>query len=940
MRQNLNKMTRTSTHALIILFCIFCDANSNAQKRYGNEWIDYKQTYLRIPVAETGIYRITAADLLHEGIPVDSIWVSGIQMFAHGSEIPIEVTGESSGRLGRDGYILFSGKKNDGYSDTVLYTKPDAMPHHYYNLYSDTTAYFLTWQHREPGLRTSFSAPGTVTDSAAFHWEEALLLFTSHYLPGRFFPPESNYETGSLLTAYDEGEGWTGPELTGHAPFEIVFKTNQLFKEKRSDIDCEIRIAGWSPGGHSFALWLGSDKNLKRKLADISLTGREARIIQFQIPIEDFDETGQLPLTVLPVGLGGRISVSYARMRYPQAGPRIAPEQMKILPPRLVKFTRIDPEAEYLIITHPLMRVPPPGHGAGGHDAIDAYERYRASDAGGGYKTQVVLSHELYDQFNAGQPGPQGIRNVIRWLHDQGSLKFVLLAGRSIDPQKARKTKDSWTTDMVPNAGWPGSDVALATEQGYLNPLVPIGRINALNSQQLLDYLGKVQAIEAEPPWAAWRKRILHLSGGRSRDELNQFRSYVQSFEKKLETTPFNGKVTTISKLTDNAVEAAGIDKQVNQGVALITVFGHSSMHVTDIDIGRASDPAKNFQNHPRYPAIIVNGCAAGSIFYSTQTLSSDWIFTKESGAVLFLAHTFNGPSTALKRYTEIFYEVLADSAFTNEPFGLIQREAIRRNLSRNPGIQDNITVQQMTLHGDPAIRIFPASPAGYPVDSDHVATDLPPLMQVSIDGRQLIGGDIISNKPTIRIRVFDDVLPDASNDTTLVAIWLKMQCNGCTDARMPMRNAAGKNMDGRFYEIILEPALVPGKYLLTIQCRDKAGHSAPPYQIHFEVTDHSGPIEATVSPNPSGQWFRFIIRNRGPVATDFELTIRNPLGTKVFRMVLHCYAGRNEWFWNPAASYAGLPAGVYHYTINPVEASLPPAIPIEGMRGHLLYAP
>lgn len=938
MRQNLNKMTRTSAHSLLILFCIFCYANGHAQKRYGNEWIDYEQTYLRIPVAETGIYKITAAELARAGISVDSISASRLQMFAQGSEIPIEVVSESSGRLGRDGYILFSGKKNDGYPDTVLYTKPDAMPHPYYNLYSDTTAYFLAWQDREGGLRTHFPDPATVTDSAAFHWEEALNVFTSHYLPGRFFPLESNYENGSLLTAYDEGEGWTGPEITGHAPFKIVFEANQLFREKQQDIACEMLIAGWSPGVHSFALWLGSDKNLKRKLIDLSVTGRETRIIRFKIQIEDFHETGHLALTVLPIGLGGHISVSYARIRYPQAGPRLAPEPIKILPPRLVKFSRIDPETEYLIITHPLMRVPP--HGAGGHDAVDAYERYRASLAGGAYKTKVVFSHELYDQFNAGQPGPQGIRNAIRWLHDQGSLQFVLLAGRSIDPQKARKTKDSWANDMVPNAGWPGSDLALATGQGDLNPLVPIGRINAVNSQQLLDYLGKVQAMEAEPPWAAWRKRILHLSGGRSHDELNVFRSYVQSFEKKLETLPFTGKVNTISKLTDHAVEDAHIDKQINDGVALMTIFGHSSIDVTDIDIGRASDPARNYQNHPRYPAVIVNGCAAGSIFYSSRTLSSDWIFAPESGAVLFLAHTFNGPSTALKRYTEIFYEVLADSAFTNEPFGLIQQEAIRRNLSRNPGIQDSITVQQMTLHGDPAIRIFPVPPNDYPIDSERVATDLPPLMQVSVDGRQLINGDIVSGKPVIRIRIFDDALPDEKNDTTLVAIWLKKQCDGCTDARIPMRNAIGKNVDRKFYEIILETVLLSGKYQLTIQCRDKAGHSAPPYQIHFEVTGHSGTITVTVSPNPSGQWFRFSIQNQGAVATDFEVIIRNPLGTKVFRKLLHCYAGRNEWFWNPAISCAGLPAGVYHYTIHPAEASLPPAFPFEGVRGHLLYAP
>lgn len=916
----------------MIICCIFCYDRCNAQQQYGNEWIDYRQTYLRIPVTETGIYKITATELSGAGIRIDSIWVWGIQLFARGIEVPIEIHGDSSGRLDSGAYMLFQGKKNDGYTDTTLYAKPDAMPHHYYNLYSDTTAYFLTWQNNKRGLRTTFPTPGTITGSAAFHWEESMQLFTSHYLPGRFFPPESNYETGSLLTAYDEGEGWTGPQIAEHTPFEIVFKTNQLFQETRSDIECTILLAGWSPGVHSLALWLGNAKNLKRKLIDLNITDHETRVFDFKTSIDDFDETGELPLTLLPVGAGGHVSISYARIRYPQAGPRITPAYMTTLPVRIVKFARIDPETEYLIITHPLMRVP-----AGGIDAIEEYAHYRTSEDGGRYKTSIVYSHDLYDQFNAGQPGPQGIRNAIRWLYDQRNLKFVLLAGRSVDPQKARKMKDSWQTDMVPNAGWPGSDIALTTMKGSHDPLVPIGRINALNSQQLLDYLRKVQAMEAERPSAAWRKRILHLTGGRSRDELNVFQSYIRSFEKKLVNTPLAGHVTTISKLTDNAVEQVSIDKQVNAGAGLITLFGHSSIDMTDIDIGRATDPSRNYQNHPRYPAVIVNGCAAGSIFYSTQTLSSDWIFAPKSGAILFLAHTFNGPSTALKRYTDFFYEVLADTAFISKPFGMIQQEAIRRNLARNPGILDSITVQQMTLQGDPAIRIFPSLLSDTAAESQPV--DLPPLLEVFVDGRLLQNGELVSGKPVIRIRIFDEDLPTTNNDTTLIAVWLKRFCTGCTDASVPLSTAIGKNIDRSFYEITFQPTLLPGKYLLTVQCRDQAGHSSPPYQIHLEVAYHARPIEATVSPNPSGHWFRFTIQNRKLVPAALELNIYNPLGTMVFRKLLYCNTGRCEYFWAPAKHSPGIPPGHYYYTISPHEAGHQPASLIESMRGHLLYA-
>ncbi|MHA4736765.1 putative type IX secretion system sortase PorU2 [Dyadobacter sp. MSC1_007] len=709
-------MTRILTHTYLTIFLICCSITCTAQIHYGNEWIDYSLTYLRIPVVKTGFYKINARELASFGFPADSLSASSIKMYRHGNELPIEVNGDKNGLLGSEGSILFYGKKNDGAGDSVLYVHPKAMPHAYYSLYSDTTAYFLTWQNNGiAGKRINYQE--SATDSSSFHFEESLLLFNSHYMPGRFYPSGSNFENGSVLTTYDYGEGWTGLEITENASYEITIQTKKVAKEHFNNATIEMQIAGRTPEKRSFELWSRSQKHLKRKLASIQSDGYHIENFNAPIKYSDLDEAGNLTLTLMPIGKGARISVSYVRLLYPQSGPAVGTswivEPMQILPPRTVRFTQIDPETDYLIITHPLIRVP-----VSGADPVSEYMHYRGSKTGGGFNTTAVYSFELYDQFNGGQPGPQGICNAIRWLHDKGNLKFVLLAGRSIDPQKARKMPDSWQADMVPNAGWPGSDIALVTpadESGFY-PIVPIGRINASTSQQLMDYLRKVKAMEAEPASAAWRKRILHLSGGRSHDELNTFKSYVKNFEDKLTGSSLGAEVQTLSKLTDNAVERLPLEKPLNDGVALITLFGHSAPDVSDVDIGFASDPLRGYQNSPRYPAVILNGCASGSIFYSPKTLSSDWLFTPESGAVLFLAHTFNGVSTALKRYTDLFYEVLADSAFTSAPFGVIQQEAIRRNMHRNPDIIDSITVQQMILHGDPAIRIFPARLPDYSI--------------------------------------------------------------------------------------------------------------------------------------------------------------------------------------------------------------------------------
>jgi hypothetical protein len=1036
-------MTRILTHTYLTILLACCSVASAAQGHYGNEWIDYSLIYLRIPVVKTGFYKITARELTGFGFPADSLFANSIKMYRHGSELPIEVNGDKNGLLGSEGSILFFGKKNDGAGDSMLYVHPKAMPHPYYSLYSDTTAYFLTWQNNGiAGKRINYES---TTDSNAFHFEESLLLFNSHYMPGRFYPSGSNFENGSVLTAYDYGEGWTGPEIAENTSYEVTIQTKKAEQEYFSNATIEFQIAGRSPDKRSFELWSGNGKHFKRKLATIHSDGFQIEKFATSIQYSDLDEAENLTLTLKPVGKGGHISVSYVRLRYPQAGGSIetigATEPMQILPPRTVRFTKIDPKTDYLLITHPLMRVP-----VSGADPVAEYMHYRGSKAGGGFNTTAVYSYELYDQFNGGQPGPQGIRNAIRWLHDKGNLKFVLLAGRSVDPQKARKMPDSWQTDMIPNAGWPGSDIALVTPAGQSEfyPMVPIGRVNAATSQQLMDYLRKVKAMEAEPAAATWRKRILHLSGGKSHDELSAFKSYVKNFEDKLNGSSLGAEVQTLSKLTDNTVERLPVEKSVNEGVALVTLFGHSAPDVSDVDIGFASDPSRGYQNHPSYPAVILNGCASGSIFYSPKTLSSDWLFAPESGAVLFLAHTFNGVSTALRRYTDLFYEVLADSTFTSKPFGIIQQEVIRRNMRRNPGIIDSITVQQMILHGDPAIRIFPAqlpdycigpgsailpdSPAASPdsilaglvirnngryrkemlqitiraernnkevysfktirtasagsdtlffqipntkttlnneqwifkLDPANVlieenkdnnalsikteefvhpkpADNIPPLVIATIDGRQIMNAETISDKPVINIQILDDSVPIMPNDTSDIAIWLDPECAGCPAKRIPLVNAKGKRLNNGEYdiELTLSSRLNSGKYHLIVQCRDTAGNLANPYEIDFIVNNQYSFVNAIVSPNPAERWFRFNMNFEGPVDEQMKLTIMNANGTTVFEKVFKCHTGLNEWFWTPGP----LPSGSYFYKLEPVGSKQSPSRYIrESMQGMLLY--
>ena len=354
---------------------------------------------------------------------------------------------------------------------------------------------------------------------------------------------------------------------------------------------------------------------------------------------------------------------------------------------------------------------------AGSADPVADYAAYRASVAGGGFTPLVINAADVFDQFNYGEPGPIGMRRLMRWLYDRAELKYVLLLGQSRSPQAVRKKATARAEDMVPSAGWPDSDMALGVGLDPADPdtpLVPIGRVNAYTSQNVWDYLQKVIQHEAVPAAAPWRKNVLHLSGGRSASELLLFRNFTDSYAAKVKGTFVAPDLQTISKKTDEYIERFPIAPIVNEGVALMTLYGHSSLNVTDIEIGEVSKNAFGYRNQGRYPAVVVNGCALGNFYFAGPPTSTDWILTPNRGAVLFVAHTHLGFTAALHNYTSSFYEALADPTFTSRPFGDILREGIRRTMSRNPTLSDRVTATQMGLQGDPAVKIFPATRPDY----------------------------------------------------------------------------------------------------------------------------------------------------------------------------------------------------------------------------------
>jgi len=91
-------------------------------------------------VDRDGVYQLTVTDLRRLGVPVDRVQSRYFKIFTGVAEIPLYITNSQRTMLGSDDVILF-------YATSLRGTST------YYSQFSNSNAYWLTWQADRPGIR-------------------------------------------------------------------------------------------------------------------------------------------------------------------------------------------------------------------------------------------------------------------------------------------------------------------------------------------------------------------------------------------------------------------------------------------------------------------------------------------------------------------------------------------------------------------------------------------------------------------------------------------------------------------------------------------------------------------------------------------------------------------------------------------------------------------
>ncbi|MDQ2772768.1 MAG: hypothetical protein M3Y54_19975, partial [Bacteroidota bacterium] len=116
----------------------------------GNEWIVPGQTYYKIKITRDGIYKLNSQYLSQ--MSLSGVAPSRLQIWRRGQEIALYGGGNQSS-FDATTFLEFYGKRNDGRLDAELYKNPADQANPYYSFYTDTAAYFLTWNSATAGKR-------------------------------------------------------------------------------------------------------------------------------------------------------------------------------------------------------------------------------------------------------------------------------------------------------------------------------------------------------------------------------------------------------------------------------------------------------------------------------------------------------------------------------------------------------------------------------------------------------------------------------------------------------------------------------------------------------------------------------------------------------------------------------------------------------------------
>lgn len=390
----------------------------------------------------------------------------------------------------------------------------------------------------------------------------------------------------------------------------------------------------------------------------------------------------------------------------------------------LVNYNGFQSQGNYIILSHASLI---------SSNEFQQYVDYRKSMFGGSFDVSVIDVEQLYHQFAFGvDKHPLAVMNFVDYALNEWTIEpeFLFIIGKAREYQEFRNNVNVRNACLIPTFGNPGSDNLLAASVNSSVPKIAIGRLAATNTSIITTYLEKVQQYETElrnfgDPYQTvankdFQKQILHFGGGNVGNQQIIFANYLNNYKSIIEDTLWGANVTSVFKTSTSPlqnVQSEILRQRIDDGVSLITFFGHSYAGGFDISF----DQPENYTNRGKYPIFLANGCNAGLIHAASQSISERFVFSSQRGAIAYISTTDLSVSNSLNNFTSNFYRNLTNVDY-NTSLGQVMKTTIQNIENCCSNFQpDMMVAQEMTLHGDPAIRFNQYDKPDYAIEAQNV---------------------------------------------------------------------------------------------------------------------------------------------------------------------------------------------------------------------------
>lgn len=757
---------RKSIYIYLIFILILTAGNTAFSQNY--TWITPNKAYLKMSVADDGIYRISRSDFNTAGINTSGIDPRTVKVFNKGVQIPVYFEGESDGVFDASDYFDFYGTRNYG-GLTKTYDENNNLiyqTNEYYNFYSDTNAYWIDWNGSN-GLRmtiSNFNSALNIPQSFSnetVHFEKDKIYWIGEYLNGSDFRNFTNEKF--------RGEEWYWALLSSQQTLTDTFSLPLLYENPQN---CTVRLAAY-PQNVSASILNEHSIQIKvngNVISTVTVNDYKRIDTTFTFSSSLLSNTSVNNVSATYVangGFGGLMFFDLFEITYPkkhkfrnnQALINSDQSDTSSYLYRVNGYIQANPvniydvkngikinsysnsfdtlnftgklSGKFEIINKNITKkpfriiqrqVPDLVSSENGTDYLLIYNSLFESQASqlknfretsDNFRVTKANIQDVYDIFNYGLEDAAAVRNFTRYVYNnwqQPKVKYLCLFGRgSLDPKKNSSTTQ-YQKNLIPVFGNPSSDNYFANMNtggfAYYSQIA-IGRLPAYTVTEAQNMIDNIITYESQSP-SSWNKSFTFIGGGSDSSE--------QAIFLPLNDTLINPYIKPPS-ISGNPVKILRNDlrggQTFNYADSIKNQINRGTSTVNfmghagsqDWEIGM-SDPNVLSNYDGKFPLIFSMTCYTGKVGEPTsRAFGEKYMNMQNKGAIGYLGTSGWGFVYAGNVLNKYLYKAIATDSVRR--IGDIFSSAI--NVVKNDSnlFSSRHTLNCYTLQGDPAVKLL-----------------------------------------------------------------------------------------------------------------------------------------------------------------------------------------------------------------------------------------